>query len=206
MGVLSGTMSVCRFKVVGELGPGWRDELRDQLNAFAFRTPPHDVGKEEVEGWVQIHNLLDTDFSDFNRWLYNEYVLFALRVDRKRLPARLFKATLEKRCEAWKAERQVEKVPAKVRSELKDALEAEWLARTLPTVGFTEAVWNIHEGWLILHGMSGSVVERFRMRFFRSFGKQIVPWSPLEHCADDGSLVRDLLATNPVSLSPEVLP
>ncbi|MCB9671979.1 MAG: hypothetical protein H6734_21055 [Alphaproteobacteria bacterium] len=129
MGVLSGAMSVSRFRVVGEVREGWREDYRDRLNELAFKEPPHDVGKEEVEGWVQVHNLLDTDFTDFNRWLYNEYALFALRVDKKRLPAKLFKATLEKKVEAWKKERDLERIPATVKTDLKEALEAEWLQR-----------------------------------------------------------------------------
>lgn len=204
MGMLSGAMSVSRFRVVGEVrGEGWRDDFRDRLDEFAFKEPPHDVGKEEVEGWVQVHNLLDADFSDFNRWLYNEYALFALRVDKKRLPAKLFKATLDKKCDAWKAERDLERIPASVRTDLKDALEAEWLRRTLPSVGFTEAVWNIDAGWLIVHSMSESVLERFRVRFFRTFGKRLLPWSPLDHL-DDPEIVDQLLAKAPSAVMPEV--
>jgi DNA recombination-dependent growth factor C len=195
-------MSVCRFRVVGEVGEGFREDFRDRLQEFAFKEPPHDVGKEEVEGWVQVHNLLDADFSDFNRWLYNEYALFALRVDKKRLPAKLFAATLEKRCEAWKAERDLERIPASMKAELKDALEAEWLTRTLPSVATTEAVWNLQEGWLILHGMSEAVIERFRVRFFRTFGRRLLPWSPLDYC-EDPDTVDTLLGKAPSPLAME---
>lgn len=180
MGIMSGALSVRRFRVVGELPEGWRESFRNRLQESAFKTPPHEVGKEEIEGWVEVHNLLDADFEDFNRWLYNEYVLFALRVDKKRLPAKLFSATLDKRCQAWKEEKGVERVPASIRSELKEALEMEWLKKTLPSVKVTEAVWHLNEGWLILHGMSDAVADRFRKRFFRTFGMRIVPWSPLD--------------------------
>ena len=202
MGMLSGAMTVSRFRVVGEVAEGWREDYRDRLNEFAFKEPPHDVGKEEVEGWVQVHNLLDTEFDDFNRWLYNEYALFALRVDKKRLPAKLFKATLEKRCEAWKAERDLQKIPASVKTDLRDALEAEWLTRTLPSVAATEAVWNINEGWMVVHGMSESVLERFRVRFFRTFGKRLLPWSPLDHL-DDPDLVDQMVSKAPSAVMPE---
>ncbi|MCB9676005.1 MAG: recombination-associated protein RdgC [Alphaproteobacteria bacterium] len=180
MGIMSGAMSVRRFRVVGELPEGWRELFRDRLQELAFKTPPHEVGKEEIEGWVEVHNLLDADFENYNRWLYNEFVLIALRVDKKRLPAKLFAATLEKRCEAWKKEKEVERVPASIRTELKEALELEWLKQTLPTVAVTEAAWNVNEEWLVLHGMSDAVSDRFRKRFFRTFGLRLVPWSPLD--------------------------
>ena len=188
MGITSGALSVRRFRVVGDLPEGWRELFRERLQEHAFKTPPHEVGKEEIEGWVEAHNLLDADFDDFNRWLYNEYVLFALRVDKKRLPAKLFAATLEKKLEAWKKEKEVERVPASIRTEMKDALENEWLRSTLPSVAVTEAVWHLDEGWLILHGMSDAIADRFRKRFFRTFGFRLVPWSPLDWIGDQGRI------------------
>lgn len=200
MGVMSGALSVRRFRLSTELPEDWRESYRERLEEFAFKQPPQDVGKEEIEGWVQVHNLLDTDFQDFNKWLYNEYMMFALRVDKKRLPAKLFAATLEKRCEAWKTERDLERIPASMRTELKEALEMEWLKKTLPSVAVTEAVWHVGEGWLILHGMSDAVAERFRSRFFRTFGLRLLPWSPLDW-VEDQEVMDTLLAKAPAVLS-----
>jgi len=196
MGIMSGSISVRRFRVVGELPEDWRESFRERLQEFAFRTPPQEVGKEEIEGWVEAHNLLDAGFEDFNKWLYNEYILFALRVDKKRLPAKLFAATLDKRCDAWKEKNGVERVPASIRSELKDALESEWLKKTLPSVAVTEAVWHIGEEWLILHGMSDAIADRFRKRFFRTFGLRCIPWSPLDFLTDS-EVVDSLLHKAP---------
>lgn len=196
MGVVSGAMTVARFRVVGDLPEGWREEYRDRLNKFAFRDPPQGAGKEEVEGWVQVHNLLDAEFDDYNRWLYNDVILIALRVDKKRLPAKLFKATFEKRCAKWCAEKEVERCPASVRQEIKETLEEEWLARTLPTVSVTEAAWHINRGWLLVHSLSETVAERYRKRFFQTFGLKLVPWSPLDFL-EDRKLVDGLLTGTP---------
>jgi len=197
MGILGGAMTVARFRVEGERVDGWRDAYRAALQDHAFKEPPVEQGLEEVEGWVEIHNLLDTSFEDFNRWLYQDVALFALRVDKKRLPAKLFKATLDKKCEAWAAEREVERCPASVRSELKDQLQSEWLARTLPSVGVTEAAWNIGEGYCILHSLSEGMADRFRKRFYRTFGLTLVPWSPLEYLGADAGAVDRLVASAP---------
>ena len=198
MGILSGALTVRRFRVVGDLHEGWRDVYRDRLNEFAFKDPGIDVGKEEIEGWVQVHNLLDTDFSDFNQWLYNDLMLFSLRVDKKSLPAKLFAATLQKRCEAWCAEKDVERCPSAVKTELKEELESEWLKRTLPRVAVTEACWNVGKNYVVLHSLSQGTAERFKKRFHRTFGHKLVPWSPLDWLPDQG-LVEGMLATSPVS-------
>ena len=196
MGVLSGAMTVARFRVAGTLPEGWKETFREKLEEFAFREPPTGMGKEEVEGWVQVHNLLDVEFGDMNKWLYNDVMLFALRVDKKRLPAKLFKATLDKKVQAWCAERDVARAPAAVRQELKEELEENWLARTLPTVGVTEGAWHLTKGWFLIHSLSETMAERYRKRFFRTFGLKLVPWSPLDF-VEDRDLVDGLLGRAP---------
>lgn len=197
MGILSGSMSVSRLRVLEpELHEGWRDLYRDHLNTHAFVEPPQGIGREEVEGWCRIQNLLDTEFDDFNQWLWNDWAVFALRIDKKRLPAKLVTAMLEKRCQAWAAEAGVERCPASRRSELKEALEDEMLARTLPSVKVVELAWNLTGGWVVVHNHSDAMIERVRKRFYRTFGKRLAPWSPLDWM-DDAAAIDDLLSRGP---------
>jgi recombination associated protein RdgC len=199
--ILSGAMTVRRFKVVGDVPDGFRDRYREQLEEFAFRERPVEQGKEEVEGWVQVHNLLDTSFEDFNRWLYNNYAVFALRVDKKSLPAKLFNATVAKKAEAWCVEHGTERCPNAVKKQIKEELEAEWLKRTLPRVAVTECCWNITEKYLLLHSLSEGSADRFRKRFLRTFNLRLVPWSPLDWV--EAGDVEPLLGTGPASLHGE---
>ncbi len=188
-----------RFRVVGAVPDGWRELYRDKLEEFAFREPTTDMGKEEVEGWVQVHNLLDTSFADHSRWLYNNYAVFAIRVDKKSLPTKLLNAHVQKKVEAWCAERGVERCPSKQKKEIKEALEAEWLARAFPRVATTECSWNLNEGWLLLGTLSEGGADRFRKRFLRTFGLKLVPFSPLDWV--EGDLGE--LATAPTTLRDE---
>lgn len=199
MGVLAGGLTVRRYKVVGDVPAGWRETYRDRLNAMAFREPTSSTGKEEIEGWVQVHNLLDTEFDDFNRWLYERFAVFGLRVDKKSLPAKLFKATVEKRIQAWCAERGVDKAPASAKKEIKENLEEEWLKRTLPRVAVIELCWNIPDGWLLVAGLSESSSERVRKRFHRTFGLELHPWSPLD-ALESSQMQESLLASAPSAL------
>jgi len=184
MGLLAGAMTARRFRVSGEMPEGWRDHLRDGLENYAFPEHPG-KGKEEVEGWVRVQNLLDREFDDFNLWLYNNYAVFALRVDKRTLPARLFKATLEKQCEQWCEAEGVERVPNTVKLEIKERLEAEWLDRVLPRCQVTEIIWNLDENWVLLGSTSDKLADRVRKRFLQSFGVKLVPWSPLDLIQDD---------------------
>jgi recombination associated protein RdgC len=198
MGLLKGGLTARRFRVVGDLPAGWRTTFREQLEAMAFRQPPQRTDHAEVEGWVQVHNLLDTDFSDPNTWLIGEYALFSLRIDKKSLPNNLLRATVEMEGRKWAAERNVSRVPAAVKREIKERLTAEWLERQLPRVSVSTLCWKVTEGWLALDSLSEGTAERVRKRFHRTFGLELVPLSPLDGLRD-ASLVNDLLATTPIA-------
>jgi len=199
MPILSGAMSVRRFRVVGALPDGWRDVFRDRLNEHAFKDNPIEVGKEEREGWVQIHNLLENSFDDFDKWLYNDLILLSLRVDKKTLPAKLLKATLEKEYANWCEENGRKRCPKDVREEIKDRIESQWLKRALPRVGTTELCLNLKDMYVILHSMSDTAADRVRKRFYATFGLRMVPASPLDGIAD-GELRQRLLDTVPARL------
>jgi DNA recombination-dependent growth factor C len=195
MGILKGAMSVRRYRVDGEPPEDFRDRYIQSLEEHAFREALSAGHKEERAGWVQIHNLLDTSFLDVNRWLYNQYAIFALRVDKKVLPAKLFRAHLEKRVAQWCEEQKRERCPASVRTELKEALELDMLSRTLPRVALFEVGWNINDGYVLFHNQSELANDRFRKLFFRTFGMQLIPHDPLDFVADLPDLVESLAAS-----------
>ncbi len=194
MGVLKGTMSFRRYRVRGELPPGFRDRYVEALQAHAFHPPASSTSKEEVEGWVRIQNLLETDFSNLNDWLYGPIAVFALRIDRRTVPARLFRAHLDRRVRAWCEERGRERCPRAVREELADALEREMLARTLPQVRVFEVAWNTLEGEVLFHSHASGPNDRFRRRFHRTFGLELEPDNPLGWL-DDPAWIEALAAT-----------
>lgn len=185
MGLLSGAITARRYVVDGEAPEGWRSKYAEALLENAFREPGSAAFKGEVIGWVEAHNLLDTDFTDSSKWNYEPFLLFALRIDKKSLPAALFRAHLDKRVRAWCAEHQREKCPRQVKEELHDELEHEMLRRTLPSARVVEVCWNVHDGWVLFGSHSNGVNETFRKRFFATFGLELHPQDPLGLVADD---------------------
>lgn len=209
MGILSGALTVRRYRVVGaEIPDNWRTEYRDRLEDYAFKDRPaasadrgdQTSGKEELEGWVQVHNLLDTSFADPTRWLYTNFAVFALRVDKKSLPAKLFNATVQKKCEEWCQTQGVERCPNSIKKSIKEELEFDWLKRALPRVAITECVWNVTDGFLLLGSLSESTSDRFRKRFLRTFGLKLIPWSPAEWVGEHDAR-EALLASTPAPMT-----
>lgn len=194
MGVLKGGLSVRRYRA-DPPPEGFRDTYIAALEENQFREPLTEVHKEQRVGWCQVHNLLDTRFEDTNRWLYNQYAVFAMRIDKKVLPAKLFQAHLQKRCESWNQANSRERTPSKVKGELKEALELEMLLKTLPRVAVYEVAWNMNEGWVIFHNQSEVPNDTFRKLFHRTFGMALIPHDPLDFIADRLDYIDGLVSS-----------
>ena len=194
MGLFKGALTVRRLQVIGDVPDDFRERYAEALREHAFHEPTSALHAEESAGWTLVHNLLDTDFSNMNRWLYNHYLVAALRVDKKVLPGKLFSAYLDKRVSEWCQANQRERCPARVKTELKETLTQEMLVKTLPRVQIFEFCWNIVDGWVIFLNTSESAIDRFRTLFRNTFGLTLAPLSPLDFLTDLPAIAQRLQA------------
>ena len=185
MAILKGPMSVRRYRLKDEPPEGFRLKYSDALEAHAFREPHSVTHREEVMGWVEHANMLDTNFQDINRWFYEPYALFTLRLDKKILPTKWVKAMRDQRVAEWCELNAQRMAPSAVRRDIKEAVEAELLAKTMPRVQLTEVCWNIDEGWVLLLSQSTRVNDIFRKRFHATFGLELHAEHPLEWLPED---------------------
>ncbi len=201
MAILHGTATYRRFLVDGDptTSPIWRDQLRADIQALPAVDPPVH-SKEEKVGWCLFDDRLITDFGDMNRWLFENHLVLGLRVTKRKLPAAEFKAEHARRCRDWCQERGVERTPRSVKTELKERLEEEWLAKSIPTSKVHEVVWSFREGVAHFDSLSEPTCDTFRKVFFRTFGLSLRAESPLDWVSD--AFLRDrLLSTTPLTVT-----
>lgn len=184
MGLFKGSLTVRRYRVIGDVPEDFRERYRDSLQANAFHEPLSAVHEGEVVGFTLIQNLLETDFSVIDRWLFNHYLIAAMRVDKKVIPAKYFKAHLEQRIQQWCTEQRRERCPAKIKAEIKEALTQEMMLKTLPRVQHYEFAWNLVDGWVIFLNLSEGANDKFRTLFRNTFGLVLAPLSPLDLLGD----------------------
>ena len=205
MGVLKGNMTTRRYRVFGALPSDFRDRFREALVAHAFREPASRTYAEEVVGWVEIGNLLDTRFDNSDHWLFESYVVLGLRIDKKAVPAKLLRAHVAKAAREWCDAEGRARCPATVKAELRERIEDELLARCLPKIAVYELVWHVDEGWLAFHNTSERINDRLRTVFFRTFGLRLLPESPLDLLADAAPThVEALVSTGGLDYRAEV--
>lgn len=190
MGILANTVSCCQFQVLGPLPEGdlatWAGEC---LAKNAFQNIENSSEELSV-GWVELDDFEAAEFSIASRYLRDHYLTFTLRRDRRRVPAGLLKAHLE-RAEAdfLAANPGLQRVPKPKREELRDAVRGALLAKTLPTPSTFDAVWDTRRNLLTLATLNGKVVEEFEALFKTSFdGLRLValhPYARAEQALDE---------------------
>ncbi|HJV66628.1 MAG TPA: recombination-associated protein RdgC [Geomonas sp.] len=194
MGILANTVSVCHFKVQGELP---KEDLYDwtlkQLAANRFN--PIDQGNEELSvGWVHLDDPKVSDFDAPVACWRDHYLMFTLRRDKRSVPSAILKAALEREYDKWLAENPgYNKVPKDKKEDLKEAVRAMLLSQTLPTPATYDAVWDTNSGLLTFSSLSPKVIELFEEQFKKTFeGLRVSAFHPFaraENVLDEGNKV-----------------
>ena len=180
MGILANSVSISQFTVVGELPAGdlfsWASE---QLSKNGFE--PIDQGLAELSvGWVHTGNHQETGFTVPADFWHDHYLAFSLRQDRRRIPAALLKAYYQvAEHEYMAANPGLRWVPKQKKQELRDAVRAALLAKTLPVPTVHDAVWDTRTGVLSFTSLGRPAIEAFENHFKRTFpGLRLVSIHP----------------------------
>jgi hypothetical protein len=170
MGILSNTVSICQFKVVGEIPDmdtfAWVSE-RLTKNGFVSI----DQGTEELSvGWVTPDDHRKNDFSVPSAFWRDNYLFFTLRQDKRSIPAALLKAYQKVAEEEFLFDNPgFTRVPKQKREELKESVRISLLARTLPVPSTCDAVWDTRSNTLSIASVSAKTVELFDNLFKKTF-------------------------------------
>lgn len=187
MGIMSNTVTICQFRVKGELEAlhGAFATAHELLTDQGFQ--PIDESAEELSsGWVQLDDPKANTFSDPSTCWRDGYLVFSLRRDQRKIPTALLKEQVDKACEAFLAEHpNLHRVSKEKRNEIKDAVRLKLLAKALPDPKVYDVVWNTETGILTFSTVSPKVVEILEDHFKRTFdGLRLAPIIPYHRAHD----------------------
>lgn len=180
--------------------PGWRDLLRAQLEERAFVERPSSTDAVRT-GFVDPWHLSTVTFEDHTRWIFEPHVVVGFRIDKKSVPSNLFNAELQRKISAWCAERGVERCPSAVRSEIREDLKEQWMARAIPKVKHLQIGVDTGTGTVRIFGTLSDVdSDLVRKAFFRAFGTRLYPFGfrPDEEPKNE----KDALLVDAIRLGP----
>jgi DNA recombination-dependent growth factor C len=150
--------------------------------------------------------------------IYDNNLLFALRFDKKKIPATFLKLQLLNALESLgqgveDEQGRVKKVSKKIKDALKEKLKDELLKMTVPSIRLVEIMWNLDSNEIWLFSASSSVKESFEKLFLEAFELPLIELTPGTVCADMERMqlglkvnLQPILDLEPVALFHEKLP
>lgn len=170
MGILSNTVSICHFAVVGTPPEGdlytWISEC---LGRQGFQSIDQSTAERSV-GWVHLDDHKLAEFSTPAHFWRDHQAVFTLRRDQRRIPSAIFKAHFLDAQEEYLARNPgLSRVPKRMKEELAEAVKERLRARTLPTPAFWDAVWDTQRGIVTFTSLSSAVMDLFESEFKKTF-------------------------------------
>jgi hypothetical protein len=170
MGILSNTISICQFRVVGDRpGKDLYEWASDRLARNSFKSIDESID-EVSSGWVHLDDFTENSFSYPRAFWRDHYLGFTLRRDQRRVPPVLFRMYLKKAEKDFLAAHPgMRRVPKQKREELSEAVRAALYAKTLPVPSIYDAIWDTRSGLVTFTSLNSRVMELFESHFKNSF-------------------------------------
>jgi hypothetical protein len=170
MGILSNTVSICQFQIVGDLPEGnIFDWIGECLDKHSFNGIENNAEELSI-GWVRTDDYQSTDFAGLQLFRRDHYASFTLRRDQRRIPTPLLKAYQQiAEHEFLDANPGFYKVPKQKREDIRDAVRLSLLARSLPSPAMYDVIWDTRSGLVTLSSLSPKVIDLFETEFKKSF-------------------------------------
>ena len=170
MGVYSNTVSVTQFNITGDLPE--KDQFAwfsQKLAGRGFQSIENSA-EESSEGWAHIDQPDNAAFEAPSDFWRDNYVLFSLRRDQRKIPAAVLKSHTGREEGAFLAEHpNMRRTPKNKRAEIKELVQLRLMAKCLPVPSTVDVVWDQKSGVLTLFSLGSKVVERFEDIFRKTF-------------------------------------
>lgn len=172
MGVYANTVSMMQYRVEEKQPsvPGKnKDYFSEKLATRAFKSI--DTTNEETSmGWVQVDNMDQVEFDNISTFVRDNYIVFSLRRDQRKIPASAIKSIVAKEEAKFLIQHpNLRRTPKNKREEIKEAVRSALLGRCIPSTAVVDVVWDTEKKIVTLFSLSNKVVEHFEDTFRKTF-------------------------------------
>lgn len=192
MGLLSGSVSITRYRIEGQVPEDLVEAVKTGLKGHRY-PELEDETSEFISGWTSFSNQFSSDF-DNEKFQVMQYFVFALRIDKKSVPSKAVKKHVA--IESAKRLSGSEKtfLTKAEKKEIKESVIATLMTRVPSKPDMYDVVWDIekNEVWF-LSGLKAAG-EELETLFSKSFGLRLVrlfPYSIAELCCDFSAAEKD---------------
>ncbi len=176
MSLLSASVSITRYKIEGQLKTPVTETVAAALKKNAI-PEIDDQSAETLSGWTSFEKPYQPDFSGSN-FVYATYLVFALRVDKKTIPAKLIQKyfMIESARRLAKSGRQY--LSRNEKQTIKDHVIAALYLKVPAIPHVYDIIWNYEESILWFFSNLKAANEELETLFLRSFGLTLIRMFP----------------------------
>jgi DNA recombination-dependent growth factor C len=194
MSLLSASVSITRYKVEGKLKTPVTETVAAALKKNSISIID-DQSAEKVSGWTSFEKPYQPDFSG-SSFVYAAYLVFALRIDKKTIPAKLIQKDFMIESARRLAESSRQYLSRNEKQTIKDhVIEALYLK--VPAIPHVyDIIWNHEESVLWFFSNLKAANEELETLFLRSFGLTLIrmfPYTAAQLISDLSDTEKDLL-------------
>ena len=176
MGLLKGSVTFSRYRIVGDLPDRFPDFFNERIRRYAFQNVWR-TADEKAAGWTDLENCLNTDFP-YASYAQGRYMLFSLRMDRKAIAPSLLRIRVMEAERKQLAETGQKKLYREQREAIREAVRLDLLSKTLPVPAFYEICWSVPDGIVTFCSLSDKVSGELQELFKESFSLSLAPCVP----------------------------
>lgn len=177
MGLLTGSASLTRFMVEGELPPAFWEFAAQRIAAMSFKDIDDTMDEYSI-GWVSVADMFDAGFA-YSSYAAGDYIALTMRVDERKVAPAVLKKFVMKEEERIKREKQIPRLSRAARLEIKERVRAELIRNSPPVPSTYDLCWNLADNTVLFFSTSKKAMALLEDLFKETFHVSLIlqiPW------------------------------
>jgi hypothetical protein len=176
MSLLSASVSITRYRVEGQLEAPILETVATALQENSI-SEIDDQAPEKVSGWTSFEKPYQPDFSG-SSFVYGAYLIFALRIDKKAIPAKVVQKHFMIESARRLAESGRQYLSRDEKQRIKDQVVDGLSLKVPATPNVYDIIWNYERSFLWFFSNLKAANEELETFFLRSFDLTLVRMFP----------------------------
>ncbi len=172
MGILSSSISITRYKVLGRIETSVLETILNGLKKHVIVDIDNEPEEKSV-GWTSFFNPFKPEFDD-SSFVLGSYLLFSLRIDKKTIPAKIMKKYHIIETEKRKKETGRDNLSKVEKQAVNEHVKHLLLLRIPATPNIYDVLWNMEDESLWFFSNLKSANEELETLFAKSFNINLV--------------------------------
>ena len=185
MSILSGTVSITRYKVNGKIKAPIIDNIADGLKSNTILEIDNQISEKAI-GWTTFDKPFQPDFEG-SSFVYGNYFIFALRIDKKNIAAKVLKKHYTIEAAKRLADSGRDFLSKNEKDLVKEHVISKLIVRIPATPNIYDLVWNYEDSMVWFFTNLKAANEELETLFSKSFNLSLIrlfPYTAAELSSD----------------------